>query len=113
MYEFYRSLQNIRRFELKQCFQNTTVQLATNQPKNLRKIVTKAKLEKNPLPPPVKEVGFLLCNDCVYHRCGYFKLCKSFEFKLNNKSMILWHYNRYFKCDSKNVIYILMCNTSE
>ena len=53
-----RSLENIRSNELKQCFQNKTVQLATRQFKNLRKILTKAKFEENPLPPPVKEVGF-------------------------------------------------------
>ena len=39
------SLENIRSNELKQCFQNKTVQLATRQPKNLRKILTKAKFE--------------------------------------------------------------------
>ena len=37
-----RSLENISN-ELKQCFQNKAVQLATRQPKNLRKILTKAK----------------------------------------------------------------------
>ena len=26
---------------------------------------------------------------------------------------MIWHYKRYFNCDSKNVIYILMCNTCE
>ena len=86
--KFTRSLENIRSNELKQCFQNKIVQLATGQPKNLGKILTKAKFEKNPLSPPVKEVGFFLCNDCVYHKCGYFKPCKSFQFKVNNKSMI-------------------------
>ena len=49
-------------------------------------------------------------NDCIYHRCGYFKPCKSFQFKANDKFMI-WHYKRYFNCDSKNVMYIMMCNT--
>ena len=107
-----RSLENIRSNELKQCFQNKTVKLATRQPKNLRKILTKAKFERNPQPSPVKEVGFFPCNDCIYHRCGYFNSCKSFQFKANNKSTI-WHYKRYFNCDSKNVIYILMCNTCE
>ena len=82
-----------------------TVQLATKQPKNFKKILTKAKFEDNPLPPPVKEVVFFSCNDCIYHRCGYFKSRKSFQFKVSNKSMI-WHYKRYFNCDSKNVIYI-------
>ena len=107
-----RSLENIRSNELKQCFQNKTVQLATRQPKNLRKILTKAKFEENPLPSPVKEVVFFPCNDCIYHGCGYFKPCKYFQFKVNDKSMI-WHYKRYFNCDSKNVIYILMCNTCD
>ena len=90
-----RSLENIRSNELKQCFQNKTVQLATRQFKNLRKILTKAKFEENPLPPPVKEVGFFLCNDCIYHRCGYFRPYKSFQFKANDKS-IIWHYKCYF-----------------
>ena len=49
------SLENIRSNGLKQCFQNKTVQLATRQPKNLRKPLTKAKFEKNTLPPPVKK----------------------------------------------------------
>ena len=62
------SIKNIKSNELKQCFQNKTVQLATRQPKNLRKILTKAKFEENPLPPPVEEVGFFPCNDCIYHR---------------------------------------------
>ena len=83
-----RSLGNIRNNELKQCFQNKIVQLATRQPKNLRKILTKAKFEENPLPPPVKEVGFFPCNDCIYHRFGYFKPYKSFQFKANDKSII-------------------------
>ena len=26
---------------------------------------------------------------------------------------MIWHYKRYFNCDSKNVIYILMRNTCE
>ena len=26
---------------------------------------------------------------------------------------MIWHYKSYFNCGSKNVIYILMCNTSE
>ena len=56
--KFTRSLENIRSNELKQCFQNKTVQLATRQPKNLRQILTKAEFEENPLLPPAIEVGF-------------------------------------------------------
>ena len=67
-----RCLENIRNNELKQCFQNKTIQLATRQPKNLRKFLTKTKLEENALPSAVKEIGFFPCNDCIYDRCGYF-----------------------------------------
>ena len=56
--KFTRSRENISN-ELKQCFQNKKVQPATRQPKNLRKILTRAKFEENPLPHPAKEVGFL------------------------------------------------------
>ena len=62
------------------------------------------------LVPPVKEVELFPCNDCIYHRCGYFEPYKSFQFKVNSKSKI-WHYKRYLKCYSKNVIWILICNT--
>ena len=80
-----RSPENITSNELKQCFQNKTVQPATRQFRNLQKILTKAKFEEKSLPTPVKEVGFLPCNDCIYHRCGNFKPCKSFQFKANDK----------------------------
>ena len=42
----------------------------------------------------------------VFHGCEYFEPYKSFQissFKVNNKSM-KWHYERYFNCNSKNVI---------
>ena len=41
-------------------------ELETREPKNLGKILTKAKFEENPLPPRVKEVAFFPCNDCIY-----------------------------------------------
>ena len=91
-------------------FQNKTVQLATRQPKNLRKVPAKAKFEENLLTPLVKEVGFFPCNDCIYH-VGI-KPFKSVQFKVNDKHVI-WHYKSYFNCDGEKVIYILMCNTCE
>ena len=42
--KFTRSLENIRSNELKQCFQNKTVQLATRQPKKLTKNSNKSKI---------------------------------------------------------------------
>ena len=85
-FNFTHSLENIRSNELKQCFQNKTVQLGNTQSKNLQKILTKAKFEVNPLPPPVKKGVMILSNDSIYHRCEYFKKCKSFQFKV--KSMV-------------------------
>ena len=73
MSKFKPNLEKIRSNDLKQCSQNKKVQLAFRQPKILQKILTKAKFEENPIPPTVKEVGLFLCNDCIDHRCGYFK----------------------------------------
>ena len=73
----------------------------SRQPKNLQKIITKAKFEENPEPPFVKEVGFFPFNGCIYHRCGYFNSCKSFQFKANDKSMI-WHYKRFYMRIKRN-----------
>ena len=50
--KFTRFLESITNNELKQFFQNKIVELATKQPRNVRKILTKAKFEENPLPPP-------------------------------------------------------------
>ena len=51
-------------------------------------------------------------NFCLINNMMGFKPCKSFQFKVNGKSMI-WHYKHYFNCNSKDVIYILMYETCE
>ena len=61
------------------------MQLVTREPKNFLKYLTKAKFEENPLTPPVKEVGFFPCNDCIYHRCGYLKSYKLFQYRVNSE----------------------------
>ena len=45
-----------------------------------------------------------------YHKNGYIKPCKSFTFKLTNGKSVTWNYNKFFDCDSKDVLYILICN---
>lgn len=55
---------------------------------NIVRIKCPCKNYFNALPLPAEEVGFFLCSDCIYHRCVYFKLCKSFQFKVNNKFII-------------------------
>ena len=51
-------------------------------------------------------------NFCLINNMLGFKPCKSFQFKVNGKSMI-WYYKHYFNCNSKDVIYILMYETCE
>ena len=52
-----------------------------------------------------------LCSNCVYHKAGYIIPCSSFSFKLTNGKTIVWTYENYFSCNSKDVIYILICKT--
>ena len=39
--------------------------------------------------------------------------CSSFSFKLANGKTITWTYKNYSSCDSKDVIYILICKTCD
>ena len=86
--KFTRILKNIRSNILKQWFQNKSVQIATRQPKNLRKILTKVKFEETPLPLPVKEVGFFPVVIVFITDKDVSSRVKSFQFKVNDKSMI-------------------------
>ena len=58
-------------------------------------------------------MGSFLCSNCVYHKAGYIISCSSFSFKLTNGKTITWTYKNYFSCDSKDVIYILICKTCD
>ena len=62
-----------------------------------------------PIPKQIKQVGFFLCANCVCHKNGYFKECLSFSFKYKKK-LLTWHYKGSFSFDSKNVLYVLICN---
>ena len=50
------------------------------------------------------------CTDCIYHKNGYIKPWKSLTFKLTNGKSVSWNYNKFFDWDSKDVLYILICN---
>ena len=50
------------------------------------------------------------CTDCIYHKNGHIKPCKSFTFKLTNWKSVTWNYNKFFDFNSKDVLYILICN---
>ena len=72
-----------------------------------------AKFELHPELPKRKPNGLISCTDCIYHKNGYIKPCKSFTFKLTNVKSVAWNYNKFFDCDSKNVLYILICNNCD
>ena len=63
--------------------------------------------------PNRKPNGFFSCTDCIYHKNGYSKPCKSFTFKLTNGKSFTWKYYKFFDCDSRDVLYILICNNCD
>ena len=65
-----------------------------------------AKFDLHPELPNRKPNGLFSCTDCIYHKNGYIKPCKSFTFKLTNGKSVTWNYNKFFDCDSKDVLYI-------
>ena len=60
----------------------------------------------------MKQVGFFLCTNYIYHKNDYFKKFLSFLSKSKNK-LLTWHYRRFCSCDSKDVLYILICNNCD
>ena len=98
-------LDKIKNKELKTCFQKKKVLLSTPY---LCQLLTTAKFERLPIPKQTKQVGFFPCANCVYHKNGYFRECLSFSFKSKNK-LLTWYYKRFLSCDSKDVLYVLIC----
>ena len=71
------------------------------------------KFETKTILKSAKLTGLFLCSNYVYHKAGYNIPCSSFSFKLINGKTITWTYKNYFCCDSKDVIYILICKTCD
>ena len=92
---------------------NKKVLLTTQKPKNLKKMLVTSKFDLHPELPNRKPNGLFSCTDCIYHKNGYIKPCKSFTFKLTNGKSDTWNYNKLFDCDSKDVLYILICNNCD
>ena len=110
---FNNCLNNINNRELRETFSNKKVLLTTERPKNLKKMLVTAKFDLHPELPNRKPSGFFTCTDCIYHKDGYVKPCKSFTFKLKNGKSVTWNYNKFFDCNSKDVLYILICNNCD
>ena len=106
-HKFQNCLKHHQNKELKKAFTNKTPLLTTRQAPNLKNILTRAKFEININNHIIqREVGLFNCPyaKCKYHTMGYIKSCKELQFGKHK-----WSYNRKFTCDSKNVIYILIC----
>ena len=110
--KFHSCLNKIKNKELKTCFQKKKVLLSTRKPSNLRKLLTTAKFEGLPIPTEIKQIGFFPWANCIYHKNGYFREWVSFSFKSKNK-LLTWRYKRFFSCDSKDVLYVLICNNCD
>ena len=76
-------------------------------------MLVRTKFETKTIPKSPKLTELFLCSHCVYHKAGYIISCLSFSFKLTNSKTITWTYKNYFSCDSKDVIYILICKTCD
>ena len=87
--------------------------LTTRQPKKLRNLLVRAKSETKTILKSAKLTGLFVCSNCFYHKAGYVIPCSSFSFTLTNGKTIIWTYKSYFSCDSKDVIYILICKTCD
>ena len=107
---FNNCLNNINNRELREPFSNKKLLLTTRQPKNLKKMLVTAKFDFHPELPNRKPNGLLSCPDCIYHKNGYMKPWKSFTFKLTNGKSVTWNCNKFFDCNSKDVLYILISN---
>ena len=75
-------------------------------------MLVRAKFETKTIPTSPKLTELFLCSNCVYHKSEYMIPCSSFWFKLTDGKTITWTYKTYFSCDSKDVIYILICRNS-
>ena len=110
---FNNCLNNINNRELCETFSNKKVLLTTRQPKNLKKMLLAAKFDLHPELPNRKPNGLFSCTDSIYHKNGYIKTCKSSTFQLTNGKSVTWNHNKFFDCDSKDVLYILICNNCD
>ena len=110
---FNNCLNKINNCQLRETFSNKKVLLTTRQPKNLKKMLVTAKFDLHPELPNRKPSGLFSCTDCIYHKNGYTKLCISFTFKLTNGKSVTWNHNKFFDCDFKDALYIVICNNCD
>ena len=72
-------------------------------------MLTKAKFILNPAPREPRMVGLVPCGHCSCCRLGYIQPATEFTFLSGRGKWITWVYNRYFSCNSRNVVYAVIC----
>ena len=60
-----------------------------------------AKSDLDPELPNRKPNGLFSCTDCICHKMAI------------SNHIITWNYNKFFDCNSKDVLYILICNNCD
>ena len=98
--------ENLSSDSMKKTFKDSRVVLGTRQPKSLRQHLIRSKFTRSKI-VRVTRTGLYYCRGCKYHRIGYVQSCKGFTF--GKDSQYKWEYKRSFTCNSRNVIYILVC----
>ena len=100
-------LDDVRSDSCKKAFKDCRVVVGTRQPKALRNFLISSKFSSR-RSKRKKTSGLFPCKkSCVYHQTGLIKPCKFFKF--GRKKEFSWTYNRFFDCESRNVIYVLKC----
>ena len=107
---FNNCLDNLYNHELRNTFDNKKILLTTRQPRNLKKMLVRARFNLHFEHLQERRPGLITCADCIHHRIGYIVPSTSFTFKLKSGKTFTWSYQKMFSCDSKNVIYLLKCN---
>ena len=100
-------LNDLKGDSIKKAFSESRIVMGTRQPPSLHRMLVKSKF---PITKPKKwkkPTSLYPCRKCKYHKKGYIKRTTSFKF--GQRLQFSWDYTRFFSCDSKNVIYILIC----
>ena len=91
-------------------FEGKWVLTSSRQLANLRRMLTAARFVRHPIPREPRPVGLEPCGNCVYCAKGYITAANGFSFQSSDGRIIEWTYNRRFTCNSKNALYVLLCN---
>ena len=102
-------LYNLGHPQMIKAFGDKKTLCTTRQPKNLKQFLVKAKFQINPqIPREPRRVGLYPCGRCKYCKLGYIRYASQFTL-YHRRVPIVWHYTRFFSCDSVKVLYVIFC----